>query len=37
MSRDNLARLTRWLDGDRHPLLLQMTEAEFAKFGLPLR
>ncbi len=28
MSREDLARLTRWLDADRHPLLLQLTQAK---------
>jgi D-alanyl-D-alanine dipeptidase len=37
MSREDLARLTRWLDGDRHPLLLQLTRAEFDKLQLQLR
>lgn len=29
MSAENLARLTRWLDASRHPLLLQLTQAKF--------
>ena len=28
MSREDLARLIRWLDASRHPLLLQLTRAE---------
>jgi D-alanyl-D-alanine dipeptidase len=37
MSGESLARLTQWLDADRHPLLLQLTEAEFQALGLALR
>lgn len=37
MSADNLARLTQWLDADRHPLLLQLTQAEFEALGFTPR
>lgn len=37
MSAENLAILTRWLDADRHPLLLQLTQSELDKLQLPLR
>ena len=37
MSREDLARLTRWLDAGRHPLLLQLTQAELEALGLSLR
>jgi D-alanyl-D-alanine dipeptidase len=37
MSGENLARITRWLDADRHPLLLQLTRAEFEALQLLLR
>ena len=37
MSGDDLARLTRWLDADRHPLLLQLTQSQFDVLGLSLR
>jgi D-alanyl-D-alanine dipeptidase len=37
MSGENLARVIRWLDADRHPLLLQLTQAEFDALGLSLR
>jgi zinc D-Ala-D-Ala dipeptidase len=33
MSREDLARLTRWLDAERHPLLLQLTQGELEKLG----
>jgi zinc D-Ala-D-Ala dipeptidase len=37
MSAENLARLTRWLDGERKPLLLQLTRAQFDALRLELR
>lgn len=37
MSGENLARLTRWLDADRHPLLLQLPQSQFEGLQLPLR
>jgi D-alanyl-D-alanine dipeptidase len=33
MSGENLARLTRWLDASRHPLLLQLTQGELEALG----
>jgi len=37
MSGENLAHLTRWLDANRHPLLLQLTQSQFDQLHLPLR
>jgi D-alanyl-D-alanine dipeptidase len=34
MSREDLARLTRWLDAERRPLLLQLTQGELDKMKL---
>jgi zinc D-Ala-D-Ala dipeptidase len=33
MSAEDLARLIRWLDDSRHPLLLQLTQAELERLG----
>lgn len=37
MSAENLARVTRWLDAERKPLLLQLTRDDFAALNLDLR
>jgi D-alanyl-D-alanine dipeptidase len=37
MSAENLARLTRWLDADHYPLLLQLPQGQFEALGLALR
>ena len=37
MSGDDLARITRWLDADRHPLLLQLPQSRFDALGLSLQ
>ncbi|HEV7767198.1 MAG TPA: L,D-transpeptidase family protein [Thermoanaerobaculia bacterium] len=37
MSAENLARLTRWLDAERKPLLLQLTRANLDALGLDLQ
>jgi D-alanyl-D-alanine dipeptidase len=35
MSGENLARLTQWLDANRHPLLLQLPQAQFDALQVP--